>query len=405
MTANALSAPAGSGLNGYYGGLGQAPAPTAMPAQAARPDSHSSRGLWRLRSSESGIGWAEGLIVAAVALCASFAATAASRGGHVGQIDHAIRTGLFVTLTFYIALGALLTWYVTARGVRLVWSRVSTGTSVRVGLIFGVGAGLLAIAVNSLLRGHVTGDPASEVLVGGGGVLRLGIALVIASVLAPLVEETIFRGVCAGSVLAKGPAAAIWTSSVAFAVWHMMPARIPYYATVGVLLAGLWRRHGLVASMSAHATFNGMLTLAAIAATTGIGVHTQFGNLSYEMPGGWHKSSASTSQLVYSGPGAAGMLVTRVVMPAPLNSDQLVDRLRQLEAGDPATVQVQPGTVTSVDVPGAEAATAQIITEHQPGHILSMARGNTLYTVVVVTSGSPKAEHAWPALARSFRLL
>jgi hypothetical protein len=186
----------------------------------------------------------------------------------------------------------------------------------------------------------------------------------------------------------------------------MMPAQIPYYAIVGVLLAGLWRRHGLVASMSAHATFNGMLTLAAIAATTGIGVHTEFGRLSYELPGGWHKSSASTAtQLIYSGPGAAGMLVTRVVMPAPLTSDQLVDRLRGLEAGDPAIVQVRPGTETSADVPGAEAATAQIVTEHQPGHILSMVQGNTLYTVVVVTSGSPKAEHAWPALARSFRLL
>jgi hypothetical protein len=410
VTANALPAAAGSGLDGYFGGV---PVPAAVPAAvpawgarpAERPSSLSSRGLWRLRASESGIGWLEGAGVAGVALAASLALTLATRGGSIGQIDHAIRTGLFLTLSFYIGLGALLAWYVTARGVTLVWSRVSTGTSARVGVIFGVCAGLAGVTLNSLQHGHVAGDPNSEVLVGGGGVLRIGIALVIASVLAPLVEETVFRGVCAGSVLAKGPAAAIWTSSVAFAVWHMLPSQIPYYATLGVLLAGLWRRHGLIASMSAHAAFNGMLTLAAIAATTGIGQHTQFGDLSFQLPGGWHKSTASNAtELVYNGPGAAGLVLTRLTMPASLTSDQLVYRLRALEGGDPARMRVEPGTETPTDVPGGEAATADITTAHQPGHILSIVQGNTLYTVIVVTSGSPKAEHAWPALARSFQL-
>jgi membrane protease YdiL (CAAX protease family) len=410
VTANVLPAAGGSGLDGYFGAV-PAPAPVSMPVPAwgewpVQPRAPlSARGLWRLRESESGVGWIEGTGIAALALCASLVLTLAIRDGNVGQIDHAIRTGLFVTLTFYIALGALLAWYVTARRVKLVWSRVSAGTSVRLGIIFGVCGGVVGITINSLHRGHVSGDAASEVLVGGGGVLRIGIAIVIASVLAPLVEETLFRGVCAGSVLARGPAAAIWTSSVAFAVWHMMPSQIPYYATMGVLLAGLWRRHGLLASMTAHAAFNAMLTAAAIAATTGVGQHTQFGELSFQLPGGWHKApNSSATQLVYSGPGAAGMLLTRVTMPTPLTGDQLVQRLRRLEGGDPAMMTVQPGTEMPAPIAGGEAATADITTEHQPGHILSIVRGNTLYTVVVVTSGSPKAEKAWPALARSFQL-
>jgi hypothetical protein len=98
------------------------------------------------------------------------------------------------------------------------------------------------------------------------------------------------------------------------------------------------------------------------------------------------------------------MLLTRVTMPTPLTGDQLVQRLRRLEGGDPAMMTVQPGTEMPAPIAGGEAATADITTEHQPGHILSIVRGNTLYTVVVVTSGSPKAEKAWPALARSFQL-
>jgi membrane protease YdiL (CAAX protease family) len=223
-----------------------------------------------VEEGESGIGVGEALLVTGCALAASLVLTLGMRGQHVDQYDVALRKGLVYTLFFYLVVGSALGCYVVARRVCLVWHRGSALAAVAMGIPFGVGGGTLAVALNSALRGHLSGDPNVELLVGGGGALRISLTLVVTTVLAPLVEETVFRGVCAGSLLAKGSAAALWLSALAFAIWHMHPASLRYYALMGLLLGRLWQKRGLLGSMSAHACFNGVLTLAAIAATTGV---------------------------------------------------------------------------------------------------------------------------------------
>jgi membrane protease YdiL (CAAX protease family) len=95
--------------------------------------------------------------------------------------------------------------------------------------------------------------------------IQLVIFLLAAGV-APLVEETLFRGLLLrglARVLPFWPAAAI--SAVLFAVVHGQLVAILPITVLGLLFAGLtWYTGSVVAAATAHAVFNGVNTLLAI---------------------------------------------------------------------------------------------------------------------------------------------
>jgi hypothetical protein len=270
------------------------------------------------------------------------------------------------------------------------------------GLPLGAIGGALAVAVNSGVAGHLKSDPNVELLVGGGGALRVGLTLIVTAVLAPLVEETLFRGVLAGTLLAKGVAPAMWGSAIAFSIWHMNPTSLRYYVFMGLLLATLWRKRGLVASMSAHAAFNGVLTLAAVAATTGAGHVTQLGQLSITLPGGWHQvqSNALPGRMLVQGPAGAALIGLTYANGTPLTADQLLTRLALSEQSTPGRAVVA-GSERTVRLAVGDAVEADIRTGGQPGHLLELSVGGSIYELVVVTGGSPAAERDWQRLVRS----
>jgi len=106
------------------------------------------------------------------------------RGQSVDRYDTALRKGLVYTLFFYLVLGAAVGGYVLVRRVRLVWHRGSPLAALALGIPAGVLGGGLAVLLNSALRGRLAGDPNMELLVGGGGALRIFVALVVTSVAA-----------------------------------------------------------------------------------------------------------------------------------------------------------------------------------------------------------------------------
>lgn len=318
------------------------------------------------------------------------------------QADTSLRVALVVTLTFYVLLGVALTAFCVRMRVGLVWVRGQLVDALVLGIPLGLAGGCLAVALNSALAGHLASDPNAELLVGGGGALRILLTLLTTAVLAPLVEETVFRGILAGTLLARGPAPAVWVSAIAFAVWHMNPTSLRYYVFMGLLLATLWRKRGLVASMSAHAAFNGVLTLAAVAATTGAAHLTTVGALQFSLPGGWHQVDGQlqgADRQLYQGPAGAGLVVLEKPGYTPT-----VEQMRQLlvgsENGNPLQ-SVVAGTVREVPVSGAEAVTADVLVARQRAHVLDVVAGGSAYQLLLVTAGSPAAEQDWSRLVRS----
>jgi len=90
--------------------------------------------------------------------------------------------------------------------------------------------------------------------------------LVLLAVLAPLVEELIFRGLLYGWVAGRWGGLAAWlVSSLAFAAAHYEPAHVLLVLPLGLLFGWLrWRTDSLVPSLIAHILNNGLALLAAV---------------------------------------------------------------------------------------------------------------------------------------------
>ncbi|HSI02362.1 MAG TPA: type II CAAX endopeptidase family protein, partial [Reyranella sp.] len=103
-----------------------------------------------------------------------------------------------------------------------------------------------------------------HVVKGLPGNLLVGLALL--AVLAPLVEELIFRGLLYGLVAGRWGGLTAWlVSSLAFATAHYEPAHVVLVLPLGLLFGWLrWRTDSLVPSLIAHILNNAFALLAAI---------------------------------------------------------------------------------------------------------------------------------------------
>jgi membrane protease YdiL (CAAX protease family) len=142
-----------------------------------------------------------------------------------------------------------------------------------VGLGFGVVAVVadivVAVVVAGIVRavtGHAPTHPPT-VLRDMRGAWAVPVALV-AVVMAPLGEETLFRGfILQGLENGFSPAGAVVLSAAMFAFVHVYPVEMPSIFAIGILLAVVFRqRRSLLASMTAHATVNLTVVLLTLAA-------------------------------------------------------------------------------------------------------------------------------------------
>jgi membrane protease YdiL (CAAX protease family) len=95
---------------------------------------------------------------------------------------------------------------------------------------------------------------------------NLGISLLLLAVLAPLVEELVFRGLVYGWITGRwGSLAGLIVSSVAFAAAHYEPAHVVLVLPLGFLFGWLRRRtDSLLPSLFAHIMNNGFALIAAV---------------------------------------------------------------------------------------------------------------------------------------------
>ena len=144
---------------------------------------------------------------------------------------------------------------------RQPWVDVGVGALVGVGLVFGAGIVLEIVrSIADAVAGHHVSNPEQvPTTVTGGFLVLSGIVVVV---LAPLAEETFFRGFLYRGLrrrFSAWPAALI--SSFFFGIVHFAGLRflliIPALIVVGVVLAFVYeKRQSLLASVAAHATFN-----------------------------------------------------------------------------------------------------------------------------------------------------
>jgi membrane protease YdiL (CAAX protease family) len=97
----------------------------------------------------------------------------------------------------------------------------------------------------------------------------VALAVLLTVVAAPIVEETFFRGFLFGGLRRRlGFAGAATISGALFALAHFSPTLIIPFTLIGVVFAfTYWRTGTLLASITAHMTFNLVSVLGALATT------------------------------------------------------------------------------------------------------------------------------------------
>lgn len=326
-----------------------------------------------------------------------------SRDTHL-EPESAIRYAVVITLAVYAFVAALLVTQLTP-GVRLAWRVGNPWAGAALGLGVGGGLGLVMLLVVSSLSGHLSSDSRVVTIMSEGDAAHIGVAVLLTCLCAPLIEEVLFRGLLLESLRTRGTGFGIWMSGIAFAVWHLNPAALRYYALMGALFGLLYVKRGLVCSMAAHAGFNGVLTIAAIFIVLapmktfdGFGVRAQ-------APGGWSQDHSSRMDLSLQGPSGAWFGASTIPTPVPPDLQQITARLTTGFASLPAQeVSLNTNTIRNVTEPIGRGVELDMVVQGHSGHMLFFPRTGQSVEVVFLSAGSLKAEHDFTKMLSTLRL-
>lgn len=171
--------------------------------------------------------------------------------------------------------------------VRATTGRATALAGMAEGAVVGGGLAIVLTAGMRLAAGHTVLDPVSALLTTQSTAAFILGALVIVG-MAPLVEELVFRGFLAEALRPYGKRIALLASAAAFSVAHLRFAQFRYYVAMGVVFGLVYWRRGLFGSVAAHACFNGMLVVAAVAASHGPPVTMSAAGATITVPAAWH---------------------------------------------------------------------------------------------------------------------
>lgn len=352
-------------------------------------------------------------VVAAIALGAALQGVmlVAAWTGRV-QTQQAIRWGLMGTALLYGAVLSMVVKRVQARRQVLRWTDGDPLAGAVVGMVVGAGSALALLVLVRFGTGRPLSDQVVTLIVSEGTVGRVATAVLVVVIAAPLVEELLFRALAVEVLRERGRVVALLGSSLAFALWHLQPGRIVYYTACGFLLGSLYWKRGLIASMAAHAFFNGTLVMAAVVFTAGP-AHVVTGNgVSVQVPAAWQQAEvppgAVGADLVVQGPSGSGLFVGHG--PSPGAAEEAVDQLVQaFESGavpvpGGASMELLPGTTRPIELPAGRAVRLSLTAAGHPGELVLLPRDGSMWVVVLAAEGSDRAERDFEAILRSLRL-
>jgi membrane protease YdiL (CAAX protease family) len=319
-------------------------------------------------------------------------------GDQTTALTRRIGIGIALALGVYVLVALLVARQL---GLARVQPRAVEGPPVQavlVGVMAGGGVAVVLGTIISLIAGRTTSDPNFTGVVFEG---RLGyvVAIVIIAVLAaPIVEETLFRGLLVESLRSRGRTAAILGGAVAFSLWHLRPAQLQYYVLMGFLFGFIYWRFGLLGSISAHAAFNGVLVALAFVAVSGTSTVIGNNGVSAQLPGGWkeiHPLFSLGIDLAAESPVGAGFLIAHVKLVTPPGAD-----MPRLPASPP------PGATNErkVSVSGATATSYETSIKGVSAQIVLVPRGSNGYIVTLISGGSERARSQFDSILSSLTL-
>jgi membrane protease YdiL (CAAX protease family) len=333
------------------------------------------------------------LALAGLAVSLSFAVLGTSALRWSGTGTRVIDLGEVGIGLLYLVVGVLAAGFLRRYRVHLHWTRGPVLASALVGLAAGGAAGLLVALRSQVVSGHVVVDPAIAQQLSEATAGRVAFGLLVPVVVAPLVEEVVFRGILTESMLGRGLLRAAAVSAPAFWLWHwrLSPEAFVYLGTFGLLTAAVYRYRGLAASVLAHATFNAILVaivlvqLAAPART----VHSADG-VALRVPASWTSVRATDGfDLALSGPSGAqlGELAQQASGPS-----SVADLTASVRARASALVGgAVAGDVHPISLAAGPAVALTVTDGSRQVEIVELPVRGELYEVVLDDEGSRTA--------------
>lgn len=321
------------------------------------------------------------------------------------ELASAVRLSLVTGLLFY---GASALWVLgrsASLGLRPALGRDGALVGAAEGFVVGGGLALLLAGLLRLALGHPVLDPTAAVLAGDGALGPLVLGFLLIAVAAPLVEELVFRGFLAEALRGRGRRTAVLVSAAAFSIAHLRLAQFRYYLFLGVVLGLVYWRRGLIGSVCAHAAFNGMLLVVALAATHGPPVDVAGAGASITLPPAWVTvANVAGDDLVAVGPVGTRVELAHVDVGALLPPPEIV--AARMAAGAmplPPNVTLDYRTVMVVDLPAGPAVSVKATVDGHDGRMVMIPKGQRLWIASEVGGGSNGADD-FNGILRSWRL-
>jgi membrane protease YdiL (CAAX protease family) len=306
-----------------------------------------------------------------------------------------IAIDIVMTLAFYGVVGGMVIFQITPN-IRLRWGDGSLAVRLLTGLVLGAGLSGLLLALVSAAVGHLSPDPRFLVLMSEGDPTHILLVVLLTCVAAPLVEETLFRGLLLEALRPRGRGLAIVVSALAFAVWHFIPAALVYYGLMGAGFAAIYLKRGLASSMAAHAGFNGVLTIAAISIVLAPAHQVGVGGLRFTAPGGWSTVGSpitppTQTLLDLRGPSSAEVAVVELPATTAETADDIEQRLQAGSAQLEAALGGPVSDVREISTPAGAAVEADIDLQSHDGDAVLLPAEGQIYELIFLNAGSVKA--------------
>lgn len=317
----------------------------------------------------------------------------------------AIRISLFTGLAYY----ALAAVWVLARSVELgLRPRPGFATALvgaGEGFIVGGTAAIFLFGVLRVATGRPVLDPTAALLTAQGSIAALLLGIVLIAIAAPVVEELVFRGFLAEALRHRGKRSAVILSAVAFSLAHLRLSQFRYYLGIGVVLALVYWRRGLVGSVTAHATFNGMLLLMAAVASHGPAIDVQAAGFTVAVPSTYRTATGTFGDdLVATGPTGARVEFTHADVPGLPPADQMASELARGGLPFPAELSVDYSSVVVIPLPAGPAVSMAAKVAGQDGRMIALPMAGRLWIAVFRSDGSNHSMVEFDAMLHSWRL-
>lgn len=187
-----------------------------------------------------------------------------------GNINHdGLLIANFVASAIIYGIVLLLIWWRTVRTYHVGWSALGVRKApvaafalmIPVYIVMVLIAGGLGELVNKLFYGGKAQNPQIDAITGGGGFswIALITAILSASIIAPIVEELLFRGMLYGLLRSRWPSAvlAVIADGALFAAAHGIGLILASIFVVGVTLCIVYEKtKSTLVTMTLHCLFN-----------------------------------------------------------------------------------------------------------------------------------------------------